>query len=138
MYDTCTYDSHHVETGCLCGFSQNDGVIPISRNVWSVSFVCFTAGLAVCCLSFFYLLVDHWRVWSGMFIYINVVVVVVLYFLNYGVLWCGVFVAWAGKPLIYLGKNPILIFACSTLFSSYFPFRFTDSFSLYWFICSFL
>lgn len=32
----------------LCGVSQNGGIIPINKNLWSPSFVCAMAGTGVC------------------------------------------------------------------------------------------
>lgn len=47
-----------VITGLLTFFSQNDGIIPINKNLWSLSYVCATAGLAYLLLSIIYYLVD--------------------------------------------------------------------------------
>ena len=51
--------------GCLCGFQREGGLIPINKNLWSTSFVCVTAGGGMVILSFCYLLIDKWKVWSG-------------------------------------------------------------------------
>jgi heparan-alpha-glucosaminide N-acetyltransferase len=51
--------------GVLCGFSREDGVIPINKNLWSTSFVAVTAGGGMVVLSLCYLLIDKWKVWSG-------------------------------------------------------------------------
>ncbi|KAI5733432.1 hypothetical protein M8J76_011898 [Diaphorina citri] len=51
--------------GWLCGFSVEGGLIPINKNLWSLSFVLVTAGSSSVLLSLFLLLVDHWRSWSG-------------------------------------------------------------------------
>jgi heparan-alpha-glucosaminide N-acetyltransferase len=32
--------------GALCGFSKNDGIIPINKNLWSLSFVIGMAAMA--------------------------------------------------------------------------------------------
>jgi heparan-alpha-glucosaminide N-acetyltransferase len=46
----------------LCGFSQNDGVIPVNKNLWSVSFGFVTAGGGLVGLGLTYVLVD-WKNW---------------------------------------------------------------------------
>jgi heparan-alpha-glucosaminide N-acetyltransferase len=48
--------------GALCGFSKENGVIPINKNLWSPSFVFVMAGLDFILLSAMYLIVDvyHW------------------------------------------------------------------------------
>lgn len=51
--------------GCLCGFSQNDGVIPVSKNLWSLSFVILLSAFAFFLLTIFYLVIDVWRLWDG-------------------------------------------------------------------------
>lgn len=52
-------------TGVLCGFSREDGAIPINKNLWSTSFVSAAAGGGLVLLSVFYQLIDVWKVWSG-------------------------------------------------------------------------
>ena len=49
----------------LCGFSKEDGLIPINKNLWSPSFVLLLAGLAFCNLSALYTVVDVFRLWEG-------------------------------------------------------------------------
>jgi predicted acyltransferase len=51
--------------GILCGFSRDDGVIPLNKNLWSFSFILLTAGGGLLCLSFTYAMVDIYKVWSG-------------------------------------------------------------------------
>lgn len=51
--------------GALCGFSQNEGLIPVNKNLWSTSFVFVNAGLGLIGLSFCYIMVDVWGVWTG-------------------------------------------------------------------------
>ncbi|XP_055612390.1 heparan-alpha-glucosaminide N-acetyltransferase [Uranotaenia lowii] len=51
--------------GILCGFSKNDGWIPVNKNLWSVSYVLVTASLAFFLLLICYVLVDLKRYWSG-------------------------------------------------------------------------
>ncbi|XP_028968461.1 heparan-alpha-glucosaminide N-acetyltransferase [Galendromus occidentalis] len=56
--------------GILCGFSKEDGWIPINKNLWSLSYVLCTAGLAFLLLSVFYLIIDVLALWSAVpFIY---------------------------------------------------------------------
>ncbi|EGD73493.1 heparan-alpha-glucosaminide N-acetyltransferase [Salpingoeca rosetta] len=53
-----------IATG-LCGGSKNDGVIPVSKNLWSLSFVLLMSGFGFISLTAFYWLIDIWRVWDG-------------------------------------------------------------------------
>lgn len=45
--------------------SKDDGWIPINKNLWSVSFIFATGGLAYLMLTFCYLTIDVWKIWSG-------------------------------------------------------------------------
>ncbi|OWF52223.1 heparan-alpha-glucosaminide N-acetyltransferase-like [Mizuhopecten yessoensis] len=49
----------------LCKASQNDGWVPLNKNLWSVSFILVTASFAFIVLSFLYIIIDilHW--WDG-------------------------------------------------------------------------
>ncbi|XP_037067847.1 heparan-alpha-glucosaminide N-acetyltransferase-like isoform X1 [Pollicipes pollicipes] len=51
--------------GGLCGFSKNDGVIPVNKNLWSLSFVLALSSMAFVMLTLLYLVVDVWRLWLG-------------------------------------------------------------------------
>lgn len=51
--------------GRLCGFSKEDGLIPINKNLWSVSFILTLASMAFLLLTVMYLLVDVADFWSG-------------------------------------------------------------------------
>lgn len=51
--------------GLLCEFSQNGGIIPVNKNLWSTSFVFLSAGIGLICLALTYLLVDVFHVWTG-------------------------------------------------------------------------
>lgn len=51
--------------GALCGFSKNEGWLPINKNLWSPSFVFVLAGWGYLKLAFHYLLVDVHKVWTG-------------------------------------------------------------------------
>lgn len=53
-----------IATG-LCAGSKNDGVIPLNKNLWSLSFVLLMAGFGFISLTIFYWLIDIWRVWDG-------------------------------------------------------------------------
>ncbi|OQR92145.1 heparan-alpha-glucosaminide N-acetyltransferase-like, partial [Thraustotheca clavata] len=70
----------------LCGFKINDGFIPINKNLWSVSFVLVTSALGCFGLAFMYLLVDKFKIWSGIpFLYAG---------MNAIVLYVGVFTSF--------------------------------------------
>ena len=47
--------------GSLSGFSLNDGIVPINKNLWSVSFIMATGSMAFTLLTFMYLLIDVYR-----------------------------------------------------------------------------
>lgn len=49
----------------LCGASMNDGIIPVNKNLWSLSYVFVTSCFAYFLLAICYLLVDVWGGWSG-------------------------------------------------------------------------
>ncbi|CAH1170184.1 unnamed protein product [Phaedon cochleariae] len=51
--------------GGLCGFSKEEGLIPVNKNLWSLSFVMVTSSLAFLMLSITYILVDMKKWWSG-------------------------------------------------------------------------
>ena len=51
--------------GILCGFSREDGIIPINKNLWSTSFVAVTAGGGMIVLSLCYLIIDKYKAWTG-------------------------------------------------------------------------
>ncbi|XP_053689802.1 heparan-alpha-glucosaminide N-acetyltransferase [Sabethes cyaneus] len=51
--------------GILCGFSKNDGWIPVNKNLWSLSYVLATASLAFLLLLICYVLVDVKGFWNG-------------------------------------------------------------------------
>uniref|UniRef100_A0AAG5D1Q6 Heparan-alpha-glucosaminide N-acetyltransferase catalytic domain-containing protein n=1 Tax=Anopheles atroparvus TaxID=41427 RepID=A0AAG5D1Q6_ANOAO len=51
--------------GGLCGFTKNDGWIPVNKNLWSLSYVLATASLAYLLLLLCYHAVDVKRCWSG-------------------------------------------------------------------------
>lgn len=51
--------------GCLCGWSKEEGFIPLNKNLWSLSFVLVTASLAFLVLSILFVVIDHFQLWSG-------------------------------------------------------------------------
>nr|XP_040224539.2 heparan-alpha-glucosaminide N-acetyltransferase [Anopheles coluzzii] len=51
--------------GALCGFTKNDGWIPINKNLWSLSYVLATASLAHALLLLCYYAIDVKRAWHG-------------------------------------------------------------------------
>lgn len=51
--------------GILCGFSQNEGFMPVNKNLWSTSFILVTAGFGIIGLTLCYIPVDIYHVWSG-------------------------------------------------------------------------
>ncbi|KAF2901701.1 hypothetical protein ILUMI_04480 [Ignelater luminosus] len=51
--------------GFLCGFSKEDGLIPVNKNLWSISFVLVTSSLAFLFFSLCYCLIDVKEYWSG-------------------------------------------------------------------------
>lgn len=53
-------------SGILTLFSQDDGFIPINKNLWSLSFVFATSSLAFILLTIFYVVIDVRNLWSGM------------------------------------------------------------------------
>lgn len=59
-------------TGLLCGFSQNDGLIPVNKNLWSISFITVTSGFGLIGLSLCYIPIDVYHLWTGApFIYLG-------------------------------------------------------------------
>ncbi|XP_789038.4 heparan-alpha-glucosaminide N-acetyltransferase isoform X2 [Strongylocentrotus purpuratus] len=54
-----------VIAGALCGFSKEDGIIPVNKNLWSVSFILATASMAFFLLAIFYYLIDVQIWWTG-------------------------------------------------------------------------
>jgi len=49
----------------LCCAKIDGGLIPINKNLWSLSFVCVLSGAGFLGLALCYLLVDVWGVWNG-------------------------------------------------------------------------
>lgn len=51
--------------GGLAAFSQDDGLIPVNKNLWSLSFVLVTSSMAFALLTICYVLIDVADRWSG-------------------------------------------------------------------------
>ena len=49
----------------LCGGSQNGGLVPLNKNLWSISFVMVTSCFAFALLSFLYVIIDVKNWWKG-------------------------------------------------------------------------
>ena len=49
----------------LCGASQNDGWVPVNKNLWSISFVMVTSSFAFLLLAVLYFLIDTKHFWKG-------------------------------------------------------------------------
>jgi len=49
----------------LCGGSQNGGLVPVNKNLWSISFVMVTSCFAFALLSFLYVIIDVKNWWKG-------------------------------------------------------------------------
>ena len=49
----------------LAGFSKDDGVVPINKNLWSMSFVLTLGGLAFMIQALLFVVVDIKRKWGG-------------------------------------------------------------------------
>jgi heparan-alpha-glucosaminide N-acetyltransferase len=50
---------------CLCGFSKDGGIIPVNKNLWSLSFILLQSGLGNLLLSMYYVAVDVKAFWAG-------------------------------------------------------------------------
>lgn len=57
--------SQGILAGCFCGWRKEGGLIPVNKNLWSLSYVLTTACFAFLLLSFFYVVIDKWQWWSG-------------------------------------------------------------------------
>lgn len=51
--------------GALSTFSMNNGPIPVNKQLWSLSFVLVTGGMAFVILAFLFIIVDILRKWGG-------------------------------------------------------------------------
>ncbi|KAJ8930660.1 hypothetical protein NQ314_016522 [Rhamnusium bicolor] len=51
--------------GALCTFSRDNGPIPLNKQLWSLSFVLVTSGMAFVVQAFLFMIVDILRKWGG-------------------------------------------------------------------------
>ncbi|XP_047477399.1 heparan-alpha-glucosaminide N-acetyltransferase-like [Penaeus chinensis] len=51
--------------GCFCSWRKEGGLIPVNKNLWSLSYVLTTACFAFFLFSVFYVVIDKWQWWSG-------------------------------------------------------------------------
>nr|CAH7743930.1 unnamed protein product [Callosobruchus chinensis] len=51
--------------GALCGFSRDDGPVPLNKQLWSLSFALVTSGMAFIIQGSLFLIVDILRKWGG-------------------------------------------------------------------------
>ncbi|KAJ8949967.1 hypothetical protein NQ318_002375 [Aromia moschata] len=51
--------------GALCGFSRDNGPIPLNKQLWSLSFTLVTSGMAFITQAFLFVTVDILRKWGG-------------------------------------------------------------------------
>ncbi|KAL4241097.1 hypothetical protein ACF0H5_001875 [Mactra antiquata] len=63
----------------LCEGSKNEGVIPINKNLWSLSFVMCTGCFAFFLFAFCYVTIDVYKIWSGAPFYYPGMNAIVLY-----------------------------------------------------------
>lgn len=49
----------------MCNFSKEDGLIPINKNLFSLSFAFITGSSAFLIFIILFLIIEHWRLWSG-------------------------------------------------------------------------
>jgi len=78
----------------LCGASQNDGWVPVNKNLWSISFVMVTSSFAFLLLAVLYFLIDVKHLWKGQpFFYAG---------MNSILLYCGHQVGWQLFPFHFV------------------------------------
>ncbi|XP_065572061.1 heparan-alpha-glucosaminide N-acetyltransferase-like isoform X2 [Artemia franciscana] len=78
--------------GALCNFTQFGGIIPVNKNLWSISYVLVTTCFALIILSVFYLLIDVYNIWNG-------------------------------APLVFPGKNSIVMYVGHSLCYNMLPWN---------------
>jgi len=49
----------------LCNFSKEDGLIPINKNLFSLSYAFITGSSAFLIFIILFLIIEHWRLWGG-------------------------------------------------------------------------
>jgi heparan-alpha-glucosaminide N-acetyltransferase len=50
---------------CLCSFSKEGGIVPVNKNLWSLSFILLQSGFGNLLLSFYFFIVDVKAWWAG-------------------------------------------------------------------------
>ncbi|XP_050418946.1 heparan-alpha-glucosaminide N-acetyltransferase [Patella vulgata] len=82
----------------LCKGSQNDGWIPVNKNLWSVSFIMVTACFAFILLSVLYIVMDVLKWWKGgPFVYPGMNSIVI--YVCHGVFWREFPINWQLEPV---------------------------------------
>lgn len=51
--------------GFLCNFSKENGLIPINKNLFSLSYAFIAGSSAFLFFIVLFLIIEHWRLWSG-------------------------------------------------------------------------
>lgn len=70
----------------LCGATKNEGIVPINKNIWSVSFILATGASAFFLFAICYLLTDVLDWWNGApFFYPGMNSILV--YVGHGILW---------------------------------------------------
>ncbi|XP_065349899.1 heparan-alpha-glucosaminide N-acetyltransferase-like [Cloeon dipterum] len=82
--------------GILCNFSKEFGVIPVNKNLFSLSFVLVNSCLDFFLLSFLYFIVDVKHVWSGSPFYFTGMNSLLVYILHG---FTGNMLPWRWQPL---------------------------------------
>ncbi|KAG8306121.1 hypothetical protein J6590_108711 [Homalodisca vitripennis] len=54
-----------VISGSFCGWSQEGGLIPVNKQLWSLSFALLTSASGFLLLAILFVIVDHFNWWSG-------------------------------------------------------------------------
>ncbi|XP_050428211.1 heparan-alpha-glucosaminide N-acetyltransferase isoform X2 [Adelges cooleyi] len=52
-------------SGILCNFSKEDGLIPLNKNMFSLSYAFIAGSSAFFLFMLLFLIIEHWRLWSG-------------------------------------------------------------------------
>ena len=77
--------------------SQNDGPVPLNKNLWSISFVLVTSCFAFVLLSLLYVIIDIKKLWKGQpFFYAG---------MNSILLYCGHQIGWQLTPFHWALNN---------------------------------
>lgn len=82
----------------LCKGSQNDGWVPLNKNLWSLSFVLTTACFAFFLLTFLYIVIDIFDWWGGQPFIFPGMNSIVVYFCH-SIFWQVLPINWAIQPV---------------------------------------